>query len=49
MNFEITSKSLVYLMRDINSSAIDEDSTTQILDDLDALKLKLLKFRKVEI
>lgn len=42
-------KSLVYLMRDVDSSAIDEDSTTQILDDLDAVKLKLLKFRKVEI
>jgi hypothetical protein len=40
-------KSLVYLMRDVDASAIDEDSTTQILDDLDAVKLKLLKFRKV--
>lgn len=42
-------KSLVYLMREIDSAAIDEDSTTQILDELDAVKLKLLKFRKVEI
>ena len=38
-------KSLVYLMRDINSSTIDEESTTQILDDLDTIKLKLLKFK----
>jgi hypothetical protein len=36
-------------MREIDSSAIDEDSTTQILDELDAVKLKLLKFKKVEI
>lgn len=40
-------KSLVFLMREVDSSIIDEDSTVQILDDLDSVKLKLLKFKMV--
>lgn len=41
-------KGLVYLMREVNSSIIDNETTENILRDLDSVKLKLLKFRKIE-
>jgi len=42
-------KGLVYLMREVDSSTIDDETTEQILGDLDSIKLRLLKFRKIEI
>lgn len=39
-------KGLVYLMREVDSSAVDDATTEQILKDLDLIKLRLLKFRK---
>lgn len=41
-------KGLVYLMREVDSSLINDETTEQILGDLDSIKLKLLKFRKTE-
>lgn len=41
-------KGLVYLMREVDSSTIDGETTEQILGDLDSIKLKLLKYRKTE-
>ena len=41
-------KGLVYLMREVDSSVIDNETTENVLRDLDSIKLKLLKFRKVE-
>ena len=41
-------KGLVYLMREVDSSKIDDEATEQILGDLDSIKLKLLKFRRNE-
>ena len=41
-------KGLVYLMREVDSSKIDDETTEQILGDLDSIKLKLLKYRKTE-
>ena len=39
-------KGLVYLMREVDSSAIDDETTGQVLKDLDSVKLILLKFKK---
>lgn len=41
-------KGLVYLMREVDPSKIDDETTEQILGDLDSIKLKLLKYRKTE-
>lgn len=41
-------KGLVYLMREVISSAVDDETIEQILKDLDSIKLRLLKFRKTE-
>lgn len=41
-------KGLVYLMREVDSSIIDDETTEQILGDLDSIKLRLLKFRRNE-
>lgn len=41
-------KGLVYLMREVDSSIIDNETTEQVLKDLDLVKLRLLKFRKTE-
>jgi hypothetical protein len=41
-------KDLVYLMREVDSSVIDEETTEQVSKELDSIKLRLLKFRKVE-
>lgn len=40
-------KGLVYLMREVDSSLVDDETTEQVLKDLDSVKLRLLKFRKV--
>lgn len=40
-------KGLVYLMREVDSSLVNEETTEQILRDVDSIKLRLLKFRKV--
>lgn len=40
-------KGLVYLMREVDSSLIDDGTTEQVLKDLDSIKLRLMKFRKV--
>lgn len=40
-------KGLVYLMREVDSSLVDDETTEQVLKDLDSIKLRLLKFRKV--
>lgn len=39
-------KGLVYLMREVDSSLIGDDATEHLLKDIDAIKLKLIKFRK---
>jgi hypothetical protein len=39
-------KGLVYLMREVDSTLVDEDTAAQLFKDLDSIKLKLLKFRK---
>lgn len=39
-------KGLVYLMREVDSSLIDDETTEQVLKDLDSIKLRLLKFRQ---
>ena len=39
-------KSLVYLAREVDSGLLDDDSLTEILKDLDSIKLRLVKFRK---
>ena len=41
-------KGLVYLMREVDSAAVDDDTTEQVLKDLDSIKLRLMKFRKTE-
>lgn len=41
-------KGLVYLMREVDSLLINVETTGQILEDLDSIKLKLLKYRKTE-
>jgi len=41
-------KGLVYLMREVDSSLIDDETTEQVLKDLDSIKLRLMKFRKTE-
>jgi hypothetical protein len=41
-------KGLVYLMREVKSSLVDDETTEQVLKDLDSIKLRLLKFRKIE-
>ena len=41
-------KGLVYLMREVDSSAIDDETTEQILRDLDSIKLRLLKFKALK-
>ena len=41
-------KGLVYLMREVDSSVIDDETTENVLRDLDSIKLKLMKFRKTE-
>ena len=41
-------KGLVYLMREVDSSAVDDETTEQVLKDLDSIKLRLMKFRKTE-
>ena len=42
-------KGLVYLMREVDSTLIDEDTTDQLLKNIDYIKLRLLKFRKKEV
>ena len=42
-------KGLVYLMREVDSTLLDEDTTDQLLKDIDSIKLRLLKFKKIEI
>lgn len=42
-------KGLVYLMREVDSSVIDDETTENVLRDLDSIKLKLLKFRKIKV
>ena len=39
---------LVYLMREVVSSVIDNETTENGLRNLDSIKLKLMKFRKLE-
>ena len=41
-------KGLVYLMREVESAAVDDETTEQVLKDLDSIKLRLMKFRKTE-
>jgi hypothetical protein len=41
-------KSLVFLMREVDTSLIDDDSIDQMLKDLDSINLRLMKFRKTE-
>jgi len=41
-------KGLVYLMREVDSSAVDDETTEQVLKELDSIKLRLMKFRKSE-
>lgn len=41
-------KGLVYLMGEVDSSAVDNETTENGLKDLDSIKLKLIKFRKDE-
>lgn len=41
-------KGLVFLMRELDPSLLNDETTTEILNDLDALKLKIMKFRKTE-
>lgn len=41
-------KGLVFLMREIDPSLLNDETTSEILNDLDAVKLKLLKFRRTE-
>lgn len=41
-------KGLVYLMREVDSSLIDDETTEQVLKDLDSIKLRLMKYRKTE-
>jgi len=41
-------KGLVYSMREVDSAVIDDETTEQILKDLDSIKLRLMKFRKTE-
>ena len=41
-------KGLVYLMREVDSSLVDDETTEQVLTDLDSIKLRLMKFRKIE-
>lgn len=41
-------KGLVYLMREVDSSLIDDETIKQVLTDLDSIKLRLLKFRRTE-
>lgn len=41
-------KGLVYLMREVDSAAVDDETTEQVLKDLDSIKLRLMKFRKSE-
>ncbi len=38
-------KGLVYLMREVDSSLINDETSEQILKELDSIKLKLMKFR----
>lgn len=40
-------KGLVYLMREVDSSLVDDETTEQMLKDLDSIKLRLLKYRKI--
>ena len=39
-------KGLVFLMREVDSSFINDENTADLLNELDAIKLKLFKFRK---
>ena len=39
-------KGLIYLMREVDSSVVDDETTEQVLKDLDSVKLRLMKFRK---
>ena len=41
-------KGLVYLMREVDSFLVDDETTEQVLKDLDSIKLRLMKFRKTE-
>lgn len=41
-------KGLVYLMREVDSALVDDETTEQVLKDLDSIKLRLMKFRKGE-
>ena len=41
-------KGLVYLMREVDSAAVEDETTEQVLKDLDSVKLRLMKFRKTE-
>lgn len=41
-------KGLVYLMREVDSSMVDDETIEQVLKELDSVKLRLLKFRKTE-
>jgi hypothetical protein len=41
-------KGLVYLMREVDSSIIDDETTEQVLKDLDSIKLRSVQFRKVD-
>lgn len=41
-------KGLVYLMRDVDSALVDDETTGQVLKDLDSIKLRLLNFRKTD-
>ena len=41
-------KGLVYLMREVDSAVIDDETTEHVLKDLDSIKLRLLKFKKTE-
>lgn len=36
------------MMREVDSSVIDNETTENVLRDLDSIKLKLMKFRKIE-
>lgn len=39
-------KGLVYLMREVDATLVDDGTVEQVLRDLDTVKLKLLKFRR---
>ena len=41
-------KGLVFLMREVDSSLLNDETTGEILNDLDGIKLKILKFKKTE-